>query len=204
MEEWLESISIVDREITEADEAEWDYLFDYDPDYDDEIIDAIEGVRTETEEKKKKEKEEAERKKKERQALEDYVKNNAEGILTISKINLKLPILRGASDRNMQISVAAMAHSGALGGEGNYAIAGHRNRTYGRNFNRLDEVEVGDIIEANNGQETFTYTVTEKSYVLPSDVSVLASYKNKKEITLITCHPMGNPTHRIIIKGQIL
>ncbi|MEJ8546671.1 sortase [Brevibacillus borstelensis] len=128
---------------------------------------------------------------------------NMEGILTIEKIDLMLPILHGASDKNMKTTVASIENTGKPGEVGNYAIAGHRNFTYGRNFNRLDEMTVGDKIEVDNGQAAFAYTVTEKLYVKPEEVWVLEGNREDKEITLITCHPMHNPTHRLIIKGKI-
>ena len=130
--------------------------------------------------------------------------SHAEGILTIEKIDLLLPILHGVTDENMKTTVASIENAGTAGGIGNYAIAGHRNRTYGRNFNRLDEVGKGDKIQVNNGEQLFEYTVTEKLYVKPEEVWVLNPNGTDKEITLITCHPMVNPTHRIIVKGKIV
>lgn len=126
-----------------------------------------------------------------------------EGMLTIEKIDLMLPILHGATDQNMKTTVASIENTGKAGEVGNYAIAGHRNYTYGRNFNRLDEMNLGDAIQVDNGEAQFTYIVTEKLYVKPEDVWVLEGNGQDKEITLITCHPMKNPTHRLIIKGKI-
>jgi sortase A len=128
---------------------------------------------------------------------------NMEGILTIDKIDLMLPILHGATEKNMKTTVASIENTGKAGEVGNYAIAGHRNYTYGRNFNRLDEMNVGDKIQVDNGEAKFEYTVTEKLYVKPEDIWVLEANGQDKEITLITCHPMRNPTHRLIIKGKI-
>lgn len=129
---------------------------------------------------------------------------NMEGILHINKIGLQLPILHGVTKNNMKTSVASIINTGEAGMVGNYAIAGHRNRTYGRNFNRLDEVELGDKIQIDNGEEQFEYTVTEKLRVKPEEVWVLEANGEDKEITLVTCDPMINPTHRLIIKGKIL
>ncbi|KRE45444.1 class D sortase [Paenibacillus sp. Soil724D2] len=126
---------------------------------------------------------------------------NIEGVLTIDKIDLKLPILTDATVNNLKISVASIANTGKAGAVGNYAIAGHRNLTYGKNFNRLDEVTEGDFIEVNTGSKTYIYKVVDKQYVLPEDVWVLKGNGKDREITLITCHPMENPTHRIAIKG---
>lgn len=126
-----------------------------------------------------------------------------EGTLVIDKINLKLPILTDATAKNLKLSVASIANTGTAGAVGNYAIAGHRNLTYGKNFNRLDEVDAGDWIEVDTGSGQFWYQVQDKLYVLPEDVWVLEGNGKDREITLITCHPMENPTHRIVVKGKL-
>ncbi|MFB0844047.1 class D sortase [Paenibacillus oleatilyticus] len=127
-----------------------------------------------------------------------------EGILIIDKIKLKLPIITDATVNNLKLSVASIAGTGKAGAVGNYAIAGHRNFTYGKNFNRLDEVDKGDIVEVDIGKQQYRYEVQEKQYVLPEDVWVLKGNGKDKEITLITCHPMENPTHRLIVKGKLI
>lgn len=149
--------------------------------------------------------EEEKKRENEKKLTEEYMKKNIEGMLKIEKINLNLPILSGAIEGNLKISVASIEHTGNGGEFGNYAIAGHRSRTYGRNFNRLEEVEIGDIIEVDKGEKKYKYTVVEKLFVKPEETWVLNSNKDIKEITLVTCHPMiDNPTHRLIIKGRIL
>ncbi|CAM3599934.1 class D sortase [Paenibacillus lactis] len=127
-----------------------------------------------------------------------------EVMLAIPKIDLKLPVLHGATKENLRTTLASIEHTGRPGEIGNFAVAGHRNRTYGRNFNRLDELAVGDAIEVDAGTQVFRYEVTEKLIVKPEEVWVLESDGKNKEITLVTCHPMVNPTHRLIIKGKII
>lgn len=131
------------------------------------------------------------------------VKSKIEGMLVIDKIKLKLPILKGATRENLNISVASLKNTGKAGAAGNYALAAHRSRKYGKNFNRLDELEAGDRIDVNVGDKTYSYTVTEKLYVKPDETWVLSSKKKTREITLITCHPMINPTERLIVKGEM-
>lgn len=136
--------------------------------------------------------------------LEEKIMNSSnriEGIIKIDKIDLEVPILTGATAKNMAISVTSIDNTGIPGKYGNYCIAGHRSRTYGRNFNRLDEVDVGDEIVIKTRAERYQYTVTEKLYVNPDDVWVLESNQKIKEITLVTCHPFGESTQRLIIKG---
>jgi len=128
----------------------------------------------------------------------------AEGILIIEKIELELPILTGATKENLNISAASIIDTGKPGEAGNYSIAAHRSRTYGKNFNRLDELEEEDIIKIVTKETEYQYKVTEKLYVKPKEVWVLEGNKKDKEITLITCHPMVNPTERLVVKGVII
>ncbi|MFW5433754.1 sortase [Paenibacillus apiarius] len=57
-------------------------------------------------------------------------------------------------------------------------------------------------IETTNN--AYVYKVNTKFVVEPEDLSVLDQNKDDKELTLITCEPMDNPTHRLIIKEEIL
>ncbi|NLK01191.1 MAG: class D sortase [Clostridia bacterium] len=133
-----------------------------------------------------------------------YIEKNMEGIMRIEKIDLNLPILKGATNWHLKLSLASMEGSGGIGEEGNYTVTGHRSHTYGRNFNRLDELEVGDVVEVENRQNNYKYKIREKLYVDPSDIWVLDSSKREREITLITCHPMIGPTHRLVLRGRIM
>ncbi|RCX16257.1 sortase A [Fontibacillus phaseoli] len=125
-------------------------------------------------------------------------------VIKISKIDLELPVLEGATKSNMKYAAAHLKETTSLGGVGNAAIAAHRAHTKGRLFNRLNEMEIGDeiIIEAKGSQ--FVYTVDKISIVKPTDVSVL-DIKNPddKVLTLITCDPLVNPTHRLIVRAKI-
>lgn len=125
-------------------------------------------------------------------------------ILKIDKINLKQPVLEGSTKENMAISVTSVNPKVKPGEKSNYCIAGHRSYKYGRNFNRLNEIEKNDIIEVTYLGKDFKYKVYKKFLVKPNEVWVLDSKDNKPEITLITCNPMYNPTHRLIVKGELI
>ncbi|WP_142413689.1 class D sortase [Hathewaya massiliensis] len=129
---------------------------------------------------------------------------NTTPILKIDKINLKQPILDGATKENMAISVTSVNPKVKPGDKGNYSISGHRSYKHGRNFNRLNEIEKDDIIEVIYSGDEFKYKVNKKFLVKPHEVLVLDSKKNKPEITLITCEPMYNPTHRLIVQGELI
>lgn len=125
------------------------------------------------------------------------------GIITIDRIDLKLPILEGATKANMRHAATHMAETTPLGQVGNAAIAAHRAHTKGRLFNRLNEVKTGDRIVISTDQAKYIYTVYKISIVKPTDVSVLRRNKTDTILTLITCDPLKNPTHRLIVQAKL-
>ncbi|MBW4085016.1 class D sortase [Paenibacillus sp. S150] len=125
------------------------------------------------------------------------------GIIQIDKINLKLPVLEGATKANMKHAAAHMKETAAIGEVGNAAIAAHRSRTAGRLFNRLNEVGIGDTISVQTSEQEYQYIVYDISIVEPTDISVLNGHNDDKMLTLITCDPLVNPTHRLIIHAKL-
>jgi len=123
--------------------------------------------------------------------------------IKIPSINLSLPVLEGATQKNMKYAAAHLTETGKFGQIGNAAIAAHRMKTKGRLFNRLNEVAEGDSIKVTTGNKTYNYTVYKISIVDPTDVSVLNYNKTDKLLTLITCDPVVNPTHRLIVHAKI-
>ncbi|ASA25572.1 class D sortase [Paenibacillus donghaensis] len=124
-------------------------------------------------------------------------------IIEIDKIDLKLPVLEGATQANMKHAAAHMKETASLGEKGNAAIAAHRARTTGRLFNRLNEVEMGDTITVRTKDKTYNYEVYNISVVEPTDVSVLNGNDKDSILTLITCDPLVNPTHRLIVHAKL-
>lgn len=125
-------------------------------------------------------------------------------VITIDKIGLKLPVLEGATKANMKYAAAHMKETTTFGEVGNAAIAAHRARTTGRLFNRLNEVEIGDVINIQTSGEKYQYKVYDISIVEPTDVSVLKGNGKDQLLTLITCDPLVHPTHRLIVHAKLL
>lgn len=141
------------------------------------------------------------------EAKQALIKSHTEAILKIDAINLKIPILDGASDANLRLSVASLKESGKPWTSGNYAIAGHRSRTYGKQFNRLNDLTTGHLITIIGlDSNTYVYEIVEKTIVHETDSTVLEPDLNQKTVTLITCHPLNekNPPNRLIIKGNLI
>ncbi len=121
------------------------------------------------------------------------------GKLKISKIDLVMPILYGATEKNLNRGATVIAGTSDFGEIGNVGIAGHRGRSYGIWVNRLNELKEGDIIEITTNNTIYKYTVYKVHIVEPTDVSVLNKNDSDKILTLVTCDPIRNPTHRLIV-----
>lgn len=98
----------------------------------------------------------------------------------------------------------------ALPGEvGNLVISGHRT-TYGAPFNKIDQVDAGDEIIIETATSYFTYRMTSRQIVKPSQFEVTFPVPNmkdakavKKLITLTTCNPKYSAKQRLIVYGEL-
>lgn len=129
------------------------------------------------------------------------------GMLEIPKIDLKTPIVEGATPENIKYAVGHLPSSSSLNELGktdqNFAIAGHRSYTYGQFFNRLDELEKGNEIILTTKNKEYTYKIYQKKIVKPTDVDVIKPVTGKSILTLITCHPKYSNKQRLIVFGEL-
>ncbi|MCP1423069.1 sortase A [Paenibacillus sp. DS2363] len=124
------------------------------------------------------------------------------GVLSIDKIDVRLPILEGATEANMKVAATHLVETTRIGNKGNAAIAAHRAHKKGRLFNRLGELQIGDSMEVTLADRTIIqYKVDQISVVEPTDLSVLEDPGLGQVLTLITCDPLVNPTHRLIVRA---
>lgn len=125
------------------------------------------------------------------------------GIISIKKIKCKYPIVEGVKEVNLSAGIGHIPGSAYPGQPGNCALAGHRNYTFGRFFNRLDEIKNGDTIDITTKNGTYKYVVYDKFTVTPDDVSVIKGDKDDNIITLITCTPIYIASHRLIVRARL-
>lgn len=126
------------------------------------------------------------------------------GLMAIPKIDVEILLVEGVSDQALQYAAGHMPGTALPGEVGNCSIAGHRSYTFGKYFNRLDELEPGDEIRITYGTQEYIYEVYETFLVLPTEVTVTEPQGNESVVTLITCHPVINPTHRLIVRGKLV
>ncbi len=125
------------------------------------------------------------------------------GIMQIKKIKVKAPIVEGVKSYNLSRAVGHIPGTASIGQPGNCVIAGHRSYTFGKFFNRLNELVVGDEIIITTKKEDLTYKVSKISVVTPDDVSVLQGGADENIITLVTCTPIYVASHRLIVNAEL-
>ena len=119
-------------------------------------------------------------------------------VVRIPKIDSKEPVKEGTTKSALAESLGHEEGTASPGEVGNCVIAGHRNYTFGKYFNRLDEVEVGDQIFVDTREGTYEYTVTEIKVVEPTEVDILEP-TDDEQLTLYTCTPIYIATHRLVV-----
>ncbi len=137
--------------------------------------------------------------------IDDYAfQGNLDGILVIDKINLKKAIVRGnnQSDNEFNLSRYYFVTADLTADlDGNYIIYGHCSDTYGHSFNRLDELNIGDIFYILRQNMKYDYRVEAVDRVLRSE-SAPYFPELKNRVTLVSCEKTiaaGYTENRVII-----
>jgi len=125
------------------------------------------------------------------------------GILTIDSIDLRLPIADDIEYATLRIAPGRVPQTAQVGDIGNAVIAGHRNYAFGSMFNRLGELDIGDIMQyqARNG-ELMEFMVFEIAVIEPENQIAFLQPTSESIITLYTCTPIRTATHRLIIRAE--
>nr|MDH3155515.1 class A sortase [Bacillus licheniformis] len=124
------------------------------------------------------------------------------GRITISDVNLKLPILKGTTNQNLLYGATTMRPDQKMG-EGNYPLAGHHMKRESLLFGPLLNIEKGDTVKITDFKKDYIYAVTSKQFISEMDTDVIQETK-KKEITLITCDKAVRTEGRLAVKGKLI
>lgn len=125
------------------------------------------------------------------------------GELQIASIDLDLPVIIGATPEHLNISCCLMEPATEPGAIGTIAIAGHHSSTYGRHFNRLEEVNYEDKLLFVTADGVYSYEVDQIQVVEPEDVWVLDGDGKNSRLTLITCYYAADgTTKRLVVSGK--
>lgn len=128
--------------------------------------------------------------------------------LSIPSIKLSVLVVEGTTPAALKAGAGHYVGSPLPGQAGNVAIAGHRT-TYGRPFNRLDELHEGSVVFLDTPFARYEYHAVASfdgqqnpHPVSPTDFHVVAqpTDRNAHWLTLTTCHPKGSARQRLILR----
>jgi LPXTG-site transpeptidase (sortase) family protein len=127
----------------------------------------------------------------------------AVGQIIIDKIGLAMPIADRAEAPQLRVAIGLLGGSSLPGKPGNTILLGHRMYTYGRHFNRLNEVVAGDTIVILTPGHKLTYVVSRQDIVLPSALRpTLSVTTTDKQLILVTCDPVRIASHRLLVYAK--
>ena len=133
---------------------------------------------------------------------ENLFKQDVFAIVNIPKVGIRYPVVPGTDPETLRKSLGYFEETGLPGEVGKFCVAGHRNSSYERYYNSLDEVKEGDEIIVETRNDEFTYIVTNTMKIHESQTEILDT-SDKKMITLITCTNGFKPKYRIVVQGEL-
>jgi sortase A len=137
--------------------------------------------------------------------------------LIIPKINVDVPVHYDVTpdyDSQMKAMENGVAWFGIPGANskpgqvGNTVLSGHSSNdiidpgSYKFIFAQLERMNVSDTIYVNYNGVRYTYTVTKKEVVKPTEVQKLIYPTDKPVLTLITCTPLGTSLNRLLVTAE--
>ncbi len=135
-----------------------------------------------------------------------YITLQGVGILDIPCIELHVPIWETTNSDTLRYGVGHYVNSVNPGSVGNCTITGHHMLKYGSIFNRLEEVQIGDIINITDLRgHQYTYFVDELLVVSAEEMMnyVNGGITDTRQVTLITCVYTEQGKMRLLVIGHI-
>lgn len=125
--------------------------------------------------------------------------------LEIPRFDVDVVVVEGTSLAALRAGAGHYPDTPLPGEAGNVAIAGHRT-TYGRPFNRMDELVAGDKIILTTPIARHVYEVTGDPYVVePTDWSPIEEFPRRGSfLTLTSCYPEGSAAYRIVSRARLI
>lgn len=119
--------------------------------------------------------------------LGDYgLESEVFGVLSIPRLELRMPIYLGATKENMANGAAVMGQTSLpIGGTNtNCVLAGHRGWNGASYFLYVDRLIPGDTVTVTNLWETLNYKVSDIKVIDPNDVEAIHIQANRELLTL--------------------
>lgn len=131
--------------------------------------------------------------------------------VSIPKLNIESATAK-VDSLDFYKSLSHFPGSALPGEKGNAFITGHSvlpqfadPKDYHAIFTKLPTLEIGDVINVESENKTYTYVVQYKKIVSPHDLSVLNPIsKSAKNLTLMTCVPPGTSLKRMVVISSLI
>ncbi|AQM58519.1 class D sortase [Clostridium baratii] len=137
-------------------------------------------------------------------AVEEEYKVKPLAILEIPSIEVKAGVVEGQSMYDMFFGVGHDTQSPfpkMEGNTGNLVLAAH-DAGKAPIFKNLSKVSIGSNVIFKYKGDVYTYKISYKKVIEPTDVSVIENNPDKSIITLFTC--VDNGQRRIVLKGDLI
>lgn len=125
------------------------------------------------------------------------------GYVEIPRISVNLPIYHGTTAQVLEQGIGHLQNSSLpVGGESTHTVlTGHTGLAGKRLFTDLSQLEEGDVFYLHILGNTLAYQVEEIYIVDPDQTEYLVVEPGRDLATLVTCHPYGINTHRLLVQG---
>ncbi|MDY4435533.1 MAG: sortase, partial [Candidatus Flemingibacterium sp.] len=87
---------------------------------------------------------------------------------------------------------------------GNCVITAHSGLLKASFFTNLDRLTIGDTFTIRMFGASYVYTVDLIDITVPDDTEFMNVPDGKSHATLYTCTPVGENTHRLIVRGTLM
>lgn len=129
------------------------------------------------------------------------IEKGAIAVIDIPSVGVRGQVVEGTSDAVLKNYIGKFINSAYPGQNGNFSVAAHNN-IHTEIFRDLHKVEENAEIRVITKDKEYVYRVKSIAKIAPTQVEVLDSNHNLKEITLITCTDMARS--RIVVKGDLI
>jgi len=134
-------------------------------------------------------------------------------VIDNSRVKVNTVVVEGTTLAALQAGAGHYVNTPFPCEQGNVGIAGHRT-TYGRPFNKIDQMRAGDTVDLITPFAKCTYQVVKPFgghsnpwVVLPNDYRVVGQsgvLGTGQWLTLTSCHPLGSDSHRIVLRLKLV
>ena len=126
---------------------------------------------------------------------------DAVGRIEIARISASFTVVQGTGSASLEQGPGHYPGTALPGMDQTVAVAGHRT-TFLAPFKHIDQLEAGDPITMTMPYGRFTYRVTGRQIVAPTDIGVTHNVGYDR-LVLSACNPLYSAAQRIIVFARL-